>query len=141
MNSTPPQPNQSFLERWSSLYAVPRSEIIAARLVLGVMLIVGIGVSFTDLGLRVGLSVWLGLATYVLVLIFLLRSVVKVQHRASAWPFWPYLCAAALAGVVGTLIARGSSIRPLIASAIASGLVYGGSHWLLVRFLQRGDRA
>jgi len=135
------EPGKTFLDRWSTLYSVPRSELIAARIVLGVMLVAGIVLSFTDLGVRVGVSIWLALATYVVVLVVLLRRLVRVDNRATPWPFWPYFTAAAVAGLVATLVTQGALLRPLFAVAISSGLVYGGSHWLLVRLLQRADRS
>src|SRR6266487_11723 len=136
-----PRPGKSLLEKWSRLYALPRSEIIAARIAVGLIVILGIGVSFTEFGIRSAVGVWLGLVLYVLALLFLLRRCVQVQNRASPWPFWPYFVAAAIAGAVATLVGHGGAVRTLATHAFASGLVYGGFHWLLVRVFHRLDRA
>jgi len=135
-----PRPGKSLLEKWSRLYALPRSEIIAARIAVGLILIFGVGVSFTEFEIRSAVAVWLGLLVYVLVLVFLLRRVVQVQNRASPWPLWPYFVAAAIAGALATFVGHGGAFRALAAGALASGLVYGGFHWLLVRAFQRLER-
>ena len=135
------EPHGTFLERWSRLYTLPRSEIIAARIAVGLVLFLGLAVSFTQFGIRLALAIWLGLVVYVLALVFLLRSVVHVQNRPAPWPFWPYFCAAAIAGALAALVEHSGALRPLVPAALASGLVYGGFHWVLVRLLQRLDRA
>ena len=68
------EPHGTFLERWSRLYTLPRSEIIAARIAVGLVLFLGLAVSFTEFGIRLALAIWLGLVVYVLALVFLLLT-------------------------------------------------------------------
>jgi hypothetical protein len=130
-------PPKTFVDGWTRLHSVPRSEFVAAIIALALVVLLSLIIGVLDLGLRTMVALWLGLVAYLLVLGTLLFRVVRIRSRSTPWPFWPYFSAGAVAALLGAVIQHSPTLRAAAAAALSGGLVYGGAHWALVRLSQR----